>query len=187
MLTTLAKAKTLLQIPQLDIEDDLFIEPMLAAASSAIEDYCRRSFGYQAYTNGKFNGVRGSFLLLPNYPVHTVELLQIGGGPEPTDSFEIDTDNGTLYRKCGWPRGERSITVTYTAGYVLPGEDPIEGIPPLPESLELACILLAQTLAREPGITAERVGDISVSYAANDGAGLPSAVKALINPHRRWL
>lgn len=188
MLTTLAKAKILLQVPPEDTTEDLFIISLLTASSSAIEDYCDRSFRFQPYTYGKYNGVRGSYLLLPNYPIHAVSLLQFRTqDAEQPGSYEIVSDRGMLFRSCGWPCGERSITVSYTAGYVLPGEDPIEGIPPLPESLELACILLAQTLAREPGVTAERVGDISVSYAANDGAGLPSAVKALINPHRRWL
>lgn len=188
MLTTMKKAKTLLQIPLEDDTQNLYLEALLSASSSAIEAYCRRMFGYQAYIGGKYDGANGSYLLLGNYPIHSVSLLQFGNqDPELEDSYEIVAENGMLYRKGGWPCGIRFITVSYTAGYTLPGADPIEGVPKLPESLEMACILLAQTLQRMPGVTAERVGDIAVSYASNEGEGLPFAVKALINPFRRWV
>jgi hypothetical protein len=186
VLTTLKNAKTLLKIPLEDDTEDGFLLALLSASSAAIEDYCNRSFKLQEYSGIKCDGVHGKYLLLPNYPIQSVALLQFGSSPEFPDNYEIDPDRGMLYRSCGWPCGERSITVTYTAGYVLPSDAPGDPASTLPEPLEMACILFAQTLQRMPGVTAERVGDISVSYASNEGEGLPFAVKALINPYRRW-
>lgn len=57
----------------------------------------------------------------------------------------------------------------------------------LPESIEMACLLLVQVEMRggSIGIQSERVGDILVTYSSNDGEGLPKAVKALIAPFAR--
>jgi hypothetical protein len=185
MLTTLNNAKKLLGIPLEDDTEDGTLILWLAASSKAIEDYCDRTFGLQMYTGIKCDGVNGKYLLLPNYPIQSVSTILFRGDTEEMENYEIEAERGMLYRSCGWPCAERSITVTYTAGYILPSDDPEAPVSTLPESLEMACILFAQTLQRMPGVSAERVGDISVSYA-NEDEGLPFAVKSLINPYRRW-
>ncbi|ELK38861.1 hypothetical protein D478_27507 [Brevibacillus agri BAB-2500] len=99
--------------------------------------------------------------------------------------YEAASEKGVLFRKDGWCAADRQITLTYTAGYVLPGDATPENPQTLPESLELACILLCQTLMRQPGVTSERVGDIAVTYAT-ESDGLPGAVKSLVDPFKRW-
>lgn len=76
--------------------------------------------------------------------------------------------------------GTRNIKVEYTAGYVLPSDVAGAAESTLPRNYELACILFAQTLMQTPGVTSERVGDISVTYASAASGVLPSAVAALI-------
>ncbi|MNL54722.1 hypothetical protein D3C87_1780750 [compost metagenome] len=91
-------------------------------------------------------------------------------------------EEGILYRLDGWPEGDRAIMISYTAGYVLPNDATTDEPATLPETLEFACIMLAKHLLREPGVTSERVGDISVTYAAEE---MPVAVQSLIAPHIR--
>ncbi|ULO08930.1 phage gp6-like head-tail connector protein [Paenibacillus sp. 19GGS1-52] len=179
MLTTLTKARLLGIDPTGEIPDEE-LTALLIVASTAIEEKCRRRFKLQEY-NGQVNGMRGQYLYLPNYPVHYLSIYE-----RPDHPFiDVETlDNGIFFRRCGWPGGERGLSVTYTAGYVLP-EDATEDTPStLPETLEYACVLMVKHLQREPGIASERVGDISVAYAAAE-ADMPMAVKALIAPHIR--
>ncbi|TQR29397.1 phage head-tail connector protein [Brevibacillus brevis] len=183
MLTTIDKAKSLLGIPADDETDNGQLALYLAAATSAIETYCRRSFRLQEYKDRKHDGVRGKDLLLEGYPIVQVSKVQIDG--VDVSDYETVAEKGILFRRDGWKASDRQITLTYTAGYVLPGDATPEKPQTLPESLELACVLFCQTLMRTPGVTSERVGDLAVSYA-NDGEGLPAAVKSLVNPYKRW-
>ncbi|WP_340395291.1 phage gp6-like head-tail connector protein [Paenibacillus sp. FSL E2-0177] len=179
MLTTLAKARLLGVDPANDMTD-AELTALLTVASAAIEERCCRSFKLQQYT-GRVNGMRGQYLYLPNYPVHSMSIYE-----KPEYPFsDIETlDNGVFFRRCGWPGGERGLSVTYTAGYVLPEDATEENPSTLPETLEYACVLMAKHLQREHGVSSERVGDISVTYAAAE-ADMPMAVKSLINPHIR--
>lgn len=94
-----------------------------------------------------------------------------------------------MYREAGWPTGDHNIQVNYIGGYVLPGDATTDEPRTLPEPLELACLLFAQLLLRDPGIRSERVGNINVTYADTDADGrLPSAVESLILPYvGRWV
>ncbi|OMF28309.1 hypothetical protein [Paenibacillus sp. FSL H8-0259] len=179
MLTTLAKARLLGIDPTGDLQD-VELTALLTVASAAIEEKCRRAFKLQEYT-GRVNGMSGQYLYLPNYPVHSISVYH-----KPEHPFtDVETlDNGVFFRRCGWPGGERGLSVTYTAGYVLPEDATEENPSTLPETLEYACVLMAKHLQREPGIASERVGDISVAYAAAE-ADMPLAVKSLIAPHIR--
>ncbi|MED1792891.1 phage head-tail connector protein [Brevibacillus nitrificans] len=183
MLATIEKAKPLLGIQAEDTTADGPLALYLAAATSAIEEYCRRSFRLQEYRDRKHDGTSGKYLLLEGYPIIHVSKVQLDG--TDISDYEIISEKGMLFRKGGWGVGDQQITLSYTAGYVLPGNASSENPQTLPEPLELACILLCQTLMRTPGVTSERVGDLAVTYA-NDGDGLPSAVKSLVNPYRRW-
>ncbi|MEY9097091.1 hypothetical protein ABH899_005786, partial [Paenibacillus sp. RC84] len=92
--------------------------------------------------------------------------------------FTIESENGMLFRRSGWPCGTRTVEVEYLAGYILPSDEPGAEKATLPENYELACILYAQMLMRSPGVTSERVGDISVTYES--GEGMPQTIKDLI-------
>ncbi|AYB36801.1 phage gp6-like head-tail connector protein [Brevibacillus laterosporus] len=182
MLTTLVKAKKLMGIPAENETRDVEIFAFLSASSTAIENYCRRSFGLHEYKSQKYDGGRSKYLLLKNFPVHSVSRVQIH--KMEIKDYEIIDDKGMLFRTTGWQAKEREISISYIAGYVLPADGTEENPCTLPEPLELACILYCQTLMRTPGVSTERVGDISVSYT-NEGENIPFAVKSLINPYRR--
>ncbi|WP_301171036.1 phage head-tail connector protein [Brevibacillus nitrificans] len=183
MLTTVDKAKSLLGIPADDESVNGQLLLYLSAASSAIETYCRRSFRLQEYKDRKHDGIKGKYLLLEGYPILQVSKVQVDD-VDVTD-YQVDPERGMLFRQDGWQAEERKITVSYTGGYVLPSDATAENPQTLPESLELACILFCQTLMRTPGVTSERVGDLAVTYG-NEGEGLPTAVRSLVDLFKRW-
>ncbi|MBW7452446.1 phage head-tail connector protein [Paenibacillus sepulcri] len=187
MLTTLARAKSLLGLAEEDISQDALLLISLKAASRAIEDRCRRSFCLLEHIE-HCTGLPGPFLSVRQYPIRSVSSIMSDHGGA-LDPFEIVEETpGLLYRACGWPRGERSIVITYRAGYVLPEQGTEEEPSDLPETLEWACVLLAQHLQRTPGVQSERVGDISVTYSSTPNiTDMPAAVEALIAPHIRIL
>lgn len=160
-----------------DPADDDLLALLIPAASSAIETYCNRKFVRAEYTE-RVSVRQAEFILLRNYPLETV--ASIGGDTNLAD-YDIDKEKGVISKK-GWCSSE-PVSVTYTAGYVLPGEPAIEGAAVLPADIEYGCVLFLQKLQRDPGVTAERVGDISVSYA-QDGAKMSGAVQALVTPYR---
>lgn len=175
MLTTIERLKSLLP----GVPEDL-LKLQAAAASAAIEHYCKRSFRKQSYSERISGYATSKYINLRNYPVHSVTEI-----PSAWD-FEL-LDEGRLYRSHGWPAGEHNIAVSYIGGYVLPEDATEDEARTLPEPLELACLLYTQMLMREPGVKSERVGNISVSYA-DDKESLPFAVVSLITPYvGRWV
>lgn len=178
MLTTLRRAKGMLSIPLDDISQDFTLLTALGAASEWIERECNRSFEYKTYQQ-TLDGPGTQFLRLRNFPIHSVSKLSIHDKEQQTDSFKIESENGMLFKRSGWPCESRIIDVEYLAGYILPSDETGAPASTLPQKYELACVLLAQTLMREQGITSEKVGNISVTYK-DEGRSLPGAVKALI-------
>ncbi|NQX68481.1 phage gp6-like head-tail connector protein [Paenibacillus alba] len=184
MLTTLARAKSFIA----DQEDVLPLALALEMASSIIETHCKRLFTKRSYTE-KISTIQEPYqapsqlytkLVLRQYPILSIDTFTVSG--ENTTDYELLPDEGILFRKNGWPRGEFIIETMYTAGFITP-DIATEAEPTnLPRSLEMACILLAQTLMRAPSVTSERVGDIALTYQS-DGDSLPPAVKALIGPY----
>lgn len=186
MLTTLDRLKKSMGIPLDDTSMDEQLILQLITASQAIENRCMRSFKKGSYTDIASGDPKSKYINLVNSPLHLVQAVNTEDGP--VTGFIILAD-GRLFRKNGWPCGEHNITVTYEAGYTLPEDATPESPKTLPAPLELACILYAQTMMRAPGVTSERVGDISVSYASNDDVNnMPAAVFALIQPYiGRWV
>ncbi|MGG6311570.1 hypothetical protein [Paenibacillus macerans] len=184
MLTTPEKAKSMTggTIP------DEQLLPLLVAASAAIEERCRRIFKQQTYTE-TINTLKGPYQHVRQYPVRAVLVVHDRNGNYIPGTVEIVEDSpGILFNRQGWPQGERAVTVSYEAGYILPEDEKEEMKANLPETLQYACILMAQHLLRNPGVLSERVGDISVTYEAlNPSLPLPAAVEALIAPHIRIL
>ncbi len=175
MLTTVERARTMLRA---DPSDDDLLALLIPAASVAIETYCKRSFGLAEYTE-KEEPPKRDYVLLRNYPIASVASIN---GKTSLDGYDIDNERGMISRE-GWERSRKPIEIVYTAGYVLPKDTMEEKPATLPADLEYACVLLIQQMQREPGVTSERVGDLAVTYAQDDGR-MPAAVRALAGPYR---
>ncbi|NQX67976.1 phage gp6-like head-tail connector protein [Paenibacillus alba] len=185
MLTSVEKVKNLMSIPEGDFTTDGDFLLQIMAASQAIENYCKRSFRKQAYSERVNAGAGSKYIVLRNYPVISIETATVPNGP--ITDFDIAED-GLVFRASGWPSEERSVRVDYTAGYVLPGEETTDLPRTLPEVIEFACIMLVQQWIRSPiGVKSERVDNINITYSDDTGS-LPPAVIALINPYvGRWV
>ncbi|WP_289142909.1 phage head-tail connector protein [uncultured Brevibacillus sp.] len=182
MLTSLDRAKRVMQIPTEDTSMDETLSLLIASASQAIENHCKRSFRKQLYTE-RMSGHPSPYLNLRNYPIHHIEEVR---ADQILGDYE-EIGDGRVYRDRGWPIGEHNISVTYLGGYVLPSEATKEEPRTLPESIELACLLYIQMIGRNPGAKSERVGDISVTYS-DDSEALPAPVAALLTPYvGRWV
>lgn len=129
---------------------DKVLHRLIGAATDAIEEYVGHVFAKQTYEE-TVKGSGNTILMVTNVPI-------IGTPTVLTDSSPIidftveDPEAGMLYRRSGWAVGdwvgwaaepvvihgtaERNFTVTYEAGYVLPGEEDRT----LPKSIEQACI-----------------------------------------------
>jgi len=173
MLTTLERLKQIMpEINPLDLE--FFAK----AASSNIVKYLNRPLEQKSITEWIAGNKNSKFLNVKLYPLLDVTSVLVDS--QPTADYKIVAESGRLYREQGWIEGFQRIEITYTGGYILPGKDGVN----LPEEIELACILHIQDLMRTPGVTSERVGDISVTYAPES---MSNAVKSLLDGHRRFM
>lgn len=181
MLTKVETAKTFFGIPDDDTSQDGVLSLVLEMASSAIEINCGREFACKPRSQ-KLSGNGGAQIVLGHYPIVSVESVMIHD--EPDQEFEIFPDQGILFRKNKWTRGEFNIAVSYTAGYITPSMATDQEPPNLPKSLEMACLLLAkQMMDGHLGVKSERLGDHTVEYE-QAVANLPPAVMALIAPFK---
>jgi hypothetical protein len=98
MLTTVAKVKGSLSIPDDDGSLDNQISFLIAAASSAIEQYCNRSFRLQSHAE-TVGGTGTHYVLVRNYPI--LEMDEVVAPSGVITDYQV-LDNGILYRKQGW-------------------------------------------------------------------------------------
>ncbi|BFH10690.1 phage gp6-like head-tail connector protein [Paenibacillus melissococcoides] len=184
MLTTLERLKGLLG-PEAETWGDDMLMLHIASVSAAIENYCKRNFKKQLYTERVSGYASSRYINLRNYPVH--QITQISA----VSDYDI-LDDGRLYCPAGWPTGDHNIEVSYIGGYVLPSDAMPDEPRTLPEPLEIACLMYAKSLCERQfipvGIQKEQLGEMSVTYAQQQtDKDMPPVVTALITPYvGRW-
>lgn len=159
MLTTVDRFKTQLGIDLDDTSEDDRIEMLIEMSSCAIETYCRRSFEHQEYQE-TFYGPRRR-ILLSGYPVD--EVLKVLVDREECTDYRIEKERGILWLDRG-----NEVQVTYTAGYIMPGEPDRD----CPADLEYACLLWGiqrYNTTEIVGIKSEQVEQLRVDYAPHGG------------------
>lgn len=185
-LTTISQAKSFVGIPEEDTTLDSYIEFSINSLSTSIENYCRRKFGLQSFS--EFHQGRGTTkLLLDNYPI--VELNEVYIDDQLVDITRIRpiADKGMLYRPDGgfpsdviggrllYPRHDENlhnILVEYKAGYVLPKDDSVETPRNLPFDVELACLRMFRIMNKDREVSQgqnlllkrETIGDWTGEY-----------------------
>lgn len=198
-------------------EYDARLTAFIQVASQSLENFTRRAFAQKAYTTF-FNSrntfadvynlygsgdayrrsVREVSYSLPGYPVAEAEPVTVlydpdrKFGPETeltSDDYYLDAEFGRIFISLPMRKGERTIKVTYTAGY------PVEGgtlQTNAPEDLKLACTLQAIHLwnRSQPdnvGVEVDRSqGETASALAANPG-GLCVEAAMLAAPYKRLL
>lgn len=118
MLDSLANVKTRLGITGTTY--DTFLTSQIQLVSDVIEAYCRRKFLEASYTQTFYKDDIGSVkrFELFQFPVSSVDSLQLDGVDVDTADYRLHSPTGTVIGKSGFvfcPTDE--MVVEYTAGY----------------------------------------------------------------------
>ncbi len=175
--TTLEQIKQELELK--DTTDDAYLSDLIDRMSGRIEEFCHRSFAKQAYQE-KIAGSGSRIILLTHTPL--ISVTSVLCDLDPIVDYEIyDPEAGELYRAGGWVWDAASwwnvsrfpssygtaqtFTVTYEAGYILPGDDGIRTLPATIEDACIQCVKEAYLKRRDdPSVSAEKLGNYSVTY-----------------------
>lgn len=205
LLTTLKAVKEELGIPEDEGSQDNYIERMITAASGAIARYCDRQFARRTVMES-VPGRDTPTVYLSLTPIVDIESVEIGGVEVDPGGYTVDHPNEGALRRFGgvWPWSGRmirfieaervagsevpNITVTYTGGYILPGDDDRD----LPYELELACIMAVSDWVQGQGTPRDAVRlqaeQVSVSFGQSGAGGrmaLSTTVRELLDPWKR--
>jgi hypothetical protein len=169
-------------------EWDEWIEGLIAAASTRIEQWCRRTFrGGAAFTGELHDGTGGLILRLRHgdVSVTTVEVFD-GSAWTAVDAsaYRVIVSTGEVVRVDGgvWPEGLQNIRVSGTSGAAA-----------VPEGIKIGCRLLVGhawfTQGREPtaGSEAAQVYSRDAMNKVDPASGLPLPVLTWIMGYRRHL
>jgi hypothetical protein len=175
------------------------IDRRILAASAAIERFCDRIFARQTYVE-TINGDNSDTLMVTHTPIIGTPTV-VSEGLAITDFEVSDAEAGWLFRETGWARGawvewnvESTLidsrypqySVTYEAGYKLPGERDTD----LPADIQEACIItvvqMIKRMQRDLDIKSKKVGDLSLTYGGStdqagiDEGAIPPMARALL-------
>lgn len=182
-LTTVERAKAELGLT--GSANDARLLELIAQASEAISDHCKRVFGV-AVLQESFRLDRPiEDLILSRYPITEISGITEDGTSLSPSQYEANPQSSIVIRlesdrQCFWCG---KVTVSYSAGFTL--------VTNLPWPIERACIETVKVLwfggGRDPLLKSESVDGLgSQDYWVRDGAAsaLPSEVVALLGPHR---
>jgi hypothetical protein len=182
-LTTVAavRAETGVTAEQLD---DSGVEALIDVASGLVAEYCNRVFARETVRE-TFLGPVASPIILMRVPVVAVDGVRVAGADLAATDFRLDGGAGMVFRLSGhsvigWRPG--AIEITYTAGFVLPGESGRN----LPMMVERATVLIASA------IYSARQRDVLVKSESVDGVSrtdywMPGQGSALPHPEAEGL
>jgi len=169
------------------------VQQMIARASRAISGYLGRPLARQTVVE-TFRDVEGwRMLLLSHAPVASIASVVVDGATLAPSDYELAGDARQLHRLADdlttdWTAAK--IVVTYTGGYILPGQPGAT----LPPDIEWACIMTVAAdwhmRGRDPTLRSETVDGIGgQSWLDPDTAahgGLPWAAAERLQPYRRF-
>jgi hypothetical protein len=220
--TTIPNCKLLLNIPSGDSSQDALLSMLIMATTKQIESFLDRKLGNADYV--EVLGVNNmQTLQLKNWPVSDVASV--------TESLVVlvpDVDylllpqylqSGQIYRGSVWVgpsfvrgltadpyAGELIFTVTYSAGYLLPGDvapDPPAISPPeLPQDIQLCTAMMVSKAyglvqAGNIGENLSSIKEGGLAYSYDNPAkipsdlfgvlaGMPVQFATFLTPYKRW-
>lgn len=158
---------------------------LVTSASAAVENHCRRTFGYSASVVEYLNGNGWGRVWLSRLPVASITSIELAGSSLDVASFGFNPDTGELIWATGstdyrhvtpFPRGRRNVKVTYAGGYqTIPG--------PVVEAVVQTVKQLADA-ARVSGVyQSEELGDYKYTLGAGTVYSLPPLAAQLLAPY----
>jgi hypothetical protein len=192
MLSTLSALKSRLNIAESDITHDDLLTAALDAVSTRFERECNRTFARTENATYEFDPSDVE-ILPPIYPIESIskfELKQTEGWVEQTDVeylirrscvISLETSFVITHSSFGIAR------VTYTGGYVLPGDTPAPGQTALPSDLEQAAIEQAVAwFQNKDHLGLEVYWGYHSAYSKFSKLDLLPAVRQTLNTYRRF-
>ncbi|MEE9200657.1 MAG: head-tail connector protein [Candidatus Brocadiales bacterium] len=169
-LTTVANVKEYLGVS--GTSDDALLSRLVDWSTDLIHSYCRRVFteaSYDEYYDG--DGTEG--LLVNQFPVSTVTLLEVDGVQKDTSSYLLYGQLGLIKVKSGkFPRGKKNLRVQYSAGYATLPND-LEQV-----AIELVSLKYYDRGRNRLGVTAKD----GVSYVPH----LSDEIKLVLDLYKRY-
>lgn len=204
-LCSLSDVKTMLGISSDDTSNDAKLNLMIKQVSAKIEAYLGYKLAMSEYTDELHSVNNDQLLQLNALPIRSVSSVTANGGAI-TDYMVIPkyAKIGMLYRGNGWTgnvyvqgfeydyvSGAWEITVTYTAGYYLPGdENYVEGAEDsLPYDIVTACISAVcidwnYEVNKAKGMKSHSEGGISDSFGDDaTSSDLSDSVKKMLSKY----
>lgn len=166
----------------LDEDGDGRLAKLVTRVSALVRRYTGRAYAASARTEYLTGG--GPALVLSYPPVdegETITVRDLVGSPDADEAatdYDVDPVAGLVYRASDgvpvdarWPTGVRRWLVTYTGGTATVDDD-----------VKLATLewIADKYIHADPGATAEKLGDYSVTREA----GMPSSVRETLDDHR---
>lgn len=162
-LCTRQNVKDFLQLANTDTSKDDLIDLLIPAAQGFVEEYCKRIFEKQEYTEFYNGGVDRVFVKNPPIwatpaPVVYEDWEREFSEEDKVDSTDmsVDYDVGILYFDYELAKAYNSIKVVYTGGF-----------PQIPAAVRQACVEL---VARK--VRTSNTGDIGVSSKSTPAGAL---------------
>lgn len=190
MLTQLSTVKARLSI--VGDADDPTLTRVIESVSARFERFCNRTFGRQTSATEEFSADCAE-IAVACYPLEAVTLFEIKSS-ESTGWQAITPAPEYLIRsRCivslesQLGRRSQAARITYTGGYVLPGDEPKPGQTTLPADIQEACIeqVACWYLNRTKlGLLSVTDSGLTTAYAQQE---LLPAVQATLLRHRRFM
>ncbi len=158
--------------------DDVLLQRLLDAASSAIENYLKRSVLLATYSE-TFDGQGGRTCVMKQFPVSLVRGVWVDGNQIPQaitfgDSGFRFTEDVVLLTGYSFSRGLQNVSIVYDAGYAV-----------VPDSIQQAVIELVGLRYKERdriGFVSKSIAGETVTFVQKD---LTPAITFYLNAFRR--
>lgn len=178
-LTTLAAAKLYLGIATTDTTSDTLLSSLITAYSQWVRTYCNRDFNSQNYEAWR-NGRDQTYLLLPEYPITAIILLEIDGIAIPAQpgfgqyGYRFTTDRIVVEGDLAFNWGVQNIHIQWTAGYASIPADIAQAVNEL--------VGLRFSLRDKQGWVSKTLAGEVVAFSQKD---MPASVQTVLDQYTR--
>lgn len=179
-LTTLTRAKSALLIDESDESRDDALSMQIDAASDFFEGETGRKYGVAAY-NDTFRANGEVVLFLRQYPVLSDPVVTVTVDGVANTDWTLEAASGLIAKESGW---KGTVIVSYSAGYVLPGNATKVKPATLPKDIETAVIQLAGIAVNMAGsehLSEETLGPLRYKYVGQT----PLFIQRIIDRYRK--
>jgi hypothetical protein len=194
MLSTLSTLKARLAIPDLNVEFDDLLTTALTALSARFDRETNRTLTRTANATHEFDACETE-IIPPCYPVESVSKFETKsteaeGWIEQTGIDYLIRNNTvvTISSPLAFDARPSALgRLTYTGGYVLPGDTPGPGQTPLPSDLEQAAVeQVAYWFQNRDKLGLLRYWPKDGIYLQLSGLDLLPSVSSVLEKYKRW-